>query len=67
MWPAGFPNHWMVYFAVDDPDAKAKLAEDLGGAASVPPQDIAAGRFAVVNDPQGAYFSIIKMRPDLRA
>lgn len=67
MWPADLPNHWMVYFAVDDHDAKAKLAEDLGGAASVPPQDIAPGRFAVLNDPQGAYFSIIKMNPDFLA
>lgn len=53
------PNHWMVYFAVADTDAAAARATDLGGAVSVPPTDIPAGRFSVITDPQGAVFSII--------
>jgi len=55
------PSHWGVYFAVDDTDAMVKKAESLGAKVMVPPQDIPeVGRFAVLQDPQGAVFSIIK-------
>lgn len=63
MWPASLPNHWMTYFAVDDTDATAEQAQQLGGKVSVPPTDIPPGRFAVLNDPHGAVFSVIKMSP----
>jgi predicted enzyme related to lactoylglutathione lyase len=62
MWPADLPAHWMAYFAVADPDASAAKAKELGGLVSVPPTDTPAGRFAVLGDPAGAYFSIIKSR-----
>jgi predicted enzyme related to lactoylglutathione lyase len=65
-WPPDLPNHWMVYFAVDDVDATAAKAAELGGAVSVPPTDIGPGRFAVLSDPAGASFSIIKLDPDFR-
>ena len=56
------PSHWMVYFSVDDCDARAEQTGQLGGKVSVPPTDIpTVGRFSVVNDPQGAVFSIIKL------
>ena len=61
MWPADLPNHWMVYFAVDDTDATAARCAELGGVVSVPPTDIPVGRFAVLNDPQGAAFSVIRL------
>ncbi len=61
MWPAELPNHWMVYFAVVDTDASAAQCVALGGAVAVPPTDIPPGRFAVLNDPQGGYFSIIQL------
>lgn len=60
-WPPEVPSHWMVYFAVDDTDAAVRRTESLGGSVSVPPTDIPPGRLAVLNDPQGAVFSIIKM------
>jgi predicted enzyme related to lactoylglutathione lyase len=61
-WPAELPDHWMVYFAVDDPDATCARITELGGTVSVPPSDIPnVGRFAVVGDPSGAFFSVIKM------
>lgn len=60
-WPEDLPNHWMVYFAVDDTDASATRCVELGGQAPVPPTDIPPGRFAVLNDPQGGHFSIIKL------
>lgn len=54
--------YWMVYFAVDDCDKTAEKAKKLGGEIKMPPTDIPnIGRFAVLNDPQKAYFSIIKM------
>jgi predicted enzyme related to lactoylglutathione lyase len=59
-WPADIPAHWMVYFAVADCDATAARAVELGGAAPVPPTDIPTGRFAVLNDPQGGHFSVIR-------
>ena len=56
------PPHWLVYFAVDDTDAKLKKAIALGAKTISPPMDIpGTGRFAVVQDPQGAVFGIIKL------
>ncbi len=56
------PPHWLVYFAVDNCDAKAKKATELGGKVLAPPADIPdTGRFAVIQDPQGAAFGIIKL------
>lgn len=55
------PAHWMVYFAVDDADATAQRAEALGGTVLNGPFDVPqAGRMAVIQDPQGAVFSVIK-------
>jgi uncharacterized protein len=56
----GVPNHWHVYFAVDDADATAAKATELGGSVVVAPFDSPVGRMAVLADPQGAVFSIIK-------
>jgi hypothetical protein len=56
------PSHWGAYVAVDDVDAKAKLAEELGGKLCVPPTDIPnVGRFCVITDPTGAKFSLVKL------
>jgi len=56
------PPHWMTYITVADCDASAKTVEELGGQVCVPPTDIPeVGRFAVINDPTGATFSIIKL------
>jgi predicted enzyme related to lactoylglutathione lyase len=56
------PPHWLVYFAVDDTDAMVTKANELGATTIVPPADIpGTGRFAVVQDPQGAVFGIIKL------
>lgn len=60
------PPHWAVYFAVANCDASAEKAKSLGGQIAVPPTDIPPiGRFAVISDPQGAHFYIIKLNnPD---
>ena len=59
----GVPNHWHVYFGTDDADATAAKATELGGKVIVPPFDTSVGRMAVLSDPQGAVFSIIKPTP----
>lgn len=62
-WPDDMPNHWMVYFAVDNCDTTVARVEELGGSVMVPPTDVPPGTFAVVKDPQGAVFSVIALRP----
>jgi predicted enzyme related to lactoylglutathione lyase len=53
---------WMTYFAVADCDDSARRAAVLGGELLVPPTDIPpVGRFAVIQDPQGAVFSIVEL------
>jgi predicted enzyme related to lactoylglutathione lyase len=60
----GVPPHWTVYFAVDDCDAAAEKAKGLGAMLYVPPTDIPkVGRFAMIQDPQGAVFSIFTGLP----
>lgn len=60
----GMPPSWTVYFAVDDCDASAARAKELGAHVHVEPTDVpGVGRFAMVQDPQGAIFSIIRMLP----
>lgn len=58
------PSHWMPYFQVADCDATLALATQLGGKAVTQAMDIPnVGRFAVMQDPQGAHFSIIRLGP----
>jgi predicted enzyme related to lactoylglutathione lyase len=57
----GIPPSWGIYFAVDDTDAIVASATALGGTLAHGPVDIEPGRFAVLTDPQGAYFNVIKM------
>lgn len=60
-WPADLPPHWMVYFAVADCDATVARVAELGGSVNVTPFDMPVGRMAIVADPYGAFFSVIKM------
>jgi len=59
----GTPNHWEVYFAVDDADATAAKILELGGNVLVAPFDTPVGRIGVAQDPQGAVFSFMKNAP----
>jgi uncharacterized protein len=60
-FPPDMPSHWMVYFAVDDVDAAAARATELGGTVMVPPMDMAVGRFSVIVDPVGAALSVMTL------
>jgi predicted enzyme related to lactoylglutathione lyase len=58
---AAIPPNWLAYFAVEDCDASAARAGELGGTAMVPPMDVPVGeggRIAVIADPQGAVFGL---------
>ncbi len=56
----GMPPAWCVYITVDDVDAVAKRAVELGGKLDRPAMDIPEiGRFCVLQDPQGAYIMAI--------
>ena len=55
------PSHWLVYFLVDDVDATAARAIELGGEVLHGPMDPGPiGRLAVLKDPQGAVFAVIR-------
>lgn len=61
--PPEVPNHWLVYFAVEDCDAATERVTELGGEVTMQPTDVPPGRFAMVKDPQGATFGIIALHP----
>jgi uncharacterized protein len=56
------PAHWLSYISVADCDDTARRAEARGARLIVPPKDIEkVGRFAVIADPQGAVFAVLKL------
>jgi predicted enzyme related to lactoylglutathione lyase len=63
------PAHWSVTFAVDDADATAARAIELGGTVIVPPFDAPWStatytiRVTVLGDPQGATFAASRFVP----
>ena len=58
--------HWQPYVAVGDPDATTSKAVELGGSVPAEPMDVPkVGRVAVLRDPQGAAFGIIKPDPSM--
>jgi predicted enzyme related to lactoylglutathione lyase len=60
------PAHWSVTFAVDDADATARRAAELGGQVVAPPFDAPWVRMTVIADPQGATFIASKFVPENR-
>jgi predicted enzyme related to lactoylglutathione lyase len=58
------PAYWGVTFAVDDADAIAARATELGGRVVVPPLDAPWVRMTVISDPQGATFTASKFVPE---
>lgn len=61
MLEGGMKPAWVGFIGVDDVDAYARRIEQAGGKLHFPPQDIpTVGRFASVEDPQGAAFLLFK-------
>jgi uncharacterized protein len=65
------PAHWSVTFAVDDADATAAKATELGGTVIAPPLDAPWSRpgyyrvrLTTIRDPQGATFGASKFVPE---
>jgi predicted enzyme related to lactoylglutathione lyase len=57
-----FPPHWLIYIQLADCDATVKKAQSLGAKVLMPAMDVEkVGRFAVLADPQGAVFAVIKL------
>jgi hypothetical protein len=55
----GVPPSWGSYVTVENADRSAEKAKSLGGTVIVPPMDVMEhGRMAVVQDPQGATFTV---------
>lgn len=61
MVAGGMKPGWVGFIGVDDVDAYAKRVQQAGGKLHFPPMDIPTiGRFASVEDPQGAAFLLFK-------
>jgi uncharacterized protein len=60
------PAHWGLTFGVDDADAIAARATELGGRVVVPPFDAPWVWLTVIADPQGATFNASKFVPENR-
>ena len=64
----GVPPHWNTYVTVASADASAKKAKELGGKVMMEPFDVMEhGRMAIVQDPQGAVFSLWEPRAHIGA
>jgi predicted enzyme related to lactoylglutathione lyase len=61
---SGTPAHWSVTFAVDDADAAAARASELGGEVVAGPFNAPWVRMAVIKDPQGATFIASQFVPE---
>jgi uncharacterized protein len=58
------PAHWSVTFAVDDADATAAKAKELGGTVILEPMDAPWVRMSVIADPAGATFLANQFVPE---
>ena len=55
------PPTWGIYITVNNMNDAVKQAKELGGTILVEPRDIPeVGKFAVIQDPQGAWFAPIE-------
>ena len=55
---SGEPPNWSPIFATGDIDASLAKVEELGGTKHAGPTDIGIAKIGVVQDPQGAWFSL---------
>ena len=60
----GMRPNWGVYFTTEDVDGVTDKVKTAGGQVYMGPEDMAeVGRIAVLADPQGAAFGVIKPQP----
>ncbi len=61
---AGLPAAWLVYLVVEDLDASLARCRELGGSVRLGPKGMGAqGRYAVVEDPAGAFAALFEPAP----
>jgi predicted enzyme related to lactoylglutathione lyase len=64
----GMPPHWNCYVSVEDADASAARAAELGATLLAEPFDVfEAGRMAAFADPQGAVLSVWQPKENIGA
>ncbi len=64
----GVPPLWNSYVSVEDADAAAERAKELGATVHAPAFDVmTVGRMAVIQDPQGAFFMVWQPREHIGA
>ncbi|MBO9499492.1 MAG: VOC family protein [Novosphingobium sp.] len=63
MVAGGAKPGWLAYFHVEDVDAAVAKAQDLGATVPMPAVSMGAGRMAMLSDPQGAPFYVMKPVP----
>ncbi|MGD0943399.1 MAG: VOC family protein [Acidimicrobiales bacterium] len=56
----GIPNHWHVYFAVDELEPSLEKARQLGAQVLAGPLPTPIGSMVTLSDPQGAWFSLFE-------
>jgi uncharacterized protein len=62
------PSAWLSYVTVEDADATAARAAELGGTVISPPFEVMdAGRMAVLQDPTGAVFAVWQPKQSIGA
>lgn len=61
--PKGVQPGWLAYFQVENVDSTTDTHVKAGGDVLQAPFDMVAGRMAILRDPQGATFAIIKPSP----
>jgi uncharacterized protein len=57
--PPGAHPAWNLYFCVEDAEAAAARAQELGAETVMGPMAVPNGRFVVLRDPQDAVFSVV--------
>jgi len=65
--PDEVPAHWMTYFSVEDAEGAVEKVKSSGGQVTFGPVDIPVGRFAMVADPWGAAFAVVKLSDEALA
>jgi predicted enzyme related to lactoylglutathione lyase len=63
--PDAVPAHWMTYFVVEDTEGAMAKAESAGGAVQFGPIEIPVGRFAMLTDPWGAAFAVVRFSDEV--
>lgn len=64
--PPGVPSHWLVHIYVEHLAKSRARAVELGGKVLMEEQDVGYGTIAVIQDPDGAVFSLFQPREETK-